>query len=210
LSSDAPPRLRAIFDEQPGVATWLGDLAHHAEAELLRLACGSGLGMAEAIRHRAAMLKLELVGPSPAVIERLLAERVVASWVFLYWAEATAAQAMGVETNSTRQVAFCLERLDRVQRRHLAALRGLATAQSLLPAVKHNPAPPVSERAVGQPRASSEGKAIGAVADGDDRLGPDEQAREPRGLVMFGGDEVDATPAIEAPGPRGRLRRGSV
>jgi hypothetical protein len=89
------------------------------------------------------------------------------TWVHLNWSEATAAQAMGVETNSTRQVAFCLERFDRAQRRHLAALRGLATAQSLLPAVKAQSASQGAERAMGQPGASSEGAAIGTVADGD-------------------------------------------
>jgi hypothetical protein len=52
---------------------------------------------------------------------------------------------------------------------------------------------------VGQPGASSKGKAIGAVADGDDHLGPDEQARDPEGLVMFGGDEGDDSPAYKAP-----------
>jgi hypothetical protein len=88
------------------------------------------------------------------------------TWVHLYWSEATAAQAMGVETNSTRQVAFCPERFDRAQRRHLAALRDLVTAQRLLPAAKAQSASPVAERAMGQPGASSEGAAIGAIADG--------------------------------------------
>src|SRR5258708_6941112 len=96
----ALPRLRAIFDEHPAVAVWLGDLAHHAQEELIRLACAADLGMAEAVRRSAAALSLELTGPAPTVIERLLAERVVATRLFLNWIEAAALQALGVETNT--------------------------------------------------------------------------------------------------------------
>jgi hypothetical protein len=98
--------------------------------------------------------------------------------------------------------------LDRAKRRHLAALGPLATAQRLLPAAKGRTGLAVAERAAGQPGVSIEGKAIGAVADGDDRLGRDEQAREPEGLVMFGGDGGDASPATKA--HRGRGRRSGT
>jgi hypothetical protein len=85
------------------------------------------------------------------------------------------------------------------QRRHLAALRALATAWRLLPAANSkSPASPIAERAVGQPEASGEGAVIGAVADGDDLLGPDKQSLEPDRLVMFAGIEGDA-PATKAP-----------
>jgi hypothetical protein len=205
----ALPRLRAIFDEHPAVAVWLGNLAHHAQEELIRLAAGADLGMAEAVRRSAAALSLELTGPAPTVIERLLAERVVATRLFLGWIEATGLQALGVETNTRAQLAFFLDRTDRAERRHLAALGALMTAQRLLPAAKAPSAPPAAERALGQPGASSEGRAIGAVADGDDRLGPDHQAREPEGLVMFAGDGGHASPATKAHRARGR-RRGAA
>jgi hypothetical protein len=67
------------------------------------------------------------------------------TWVHLYWAEAKAAQAMGVETNSTRRVAFCLERLDRAQRRYLAALGAWQPPRASGWPRRHNPASPVAE-----------------------------------------------------------------
>jgi hypothetical protein len=203
----AMPALRTIFDERPEIVTWLGDLAVHAEEALLHLACGQDLGLAEAIRRRSAALKLELVGPSPTTIERLLAERVAITWVHLYWSEATAAQAMGVETNSTRQVAFCLERLDRAQRRHLAALGALATAQRLLSAAKVPSGPAIAKNAVAASGGTTEGMTVGSDRDGHTA---DRVAQEPDDLNVFAGPESVASPAIGAPGRRGRRRRPAI
>jgi hypothetical protein len=100
----------------------------------------------------------------------------------------------------TRQVAFCLKRFDEARRRHLAALRGQATAQRVLPTAKGQTGLTDAKRAVGQPGASSKGKAIGAVADGDDRLGPDEQAREPEGMIIFAGTGATPCPRPRPPG----------
>jgi hypothetical protein len=120
------------------------------------------------------------------------------TWVHLNWSEATAAQAMGVETNSTRQVAFCLERFDRAQRRHLAALRGLATAQSLLPAVKAQSGLPGRRASYGAARGLQRGR-----GDRDrcrrGRSCPDEAACEPERLIVFAGTECIAAPSSKAP-----------
>jgi hypothetical protein len=204
----AMPRLRTIFDEQPEVATWLGDLAKHSQEALLRMACGSDLGMAEAIRRSVAALRLELTGPSPPAIERLLAERVVATWLFLYWSEATAAQAMGVATNTRPQIAFCVERMDRAQRRHLAALGALATAQRLLPAAKAPSGAAVSEKAVAASGDAAGGKTI--EVGGDDHVGPDENAHEPESVPMFAGLAGVAVPAVEATEHHGFRKRAVI
>jgi hypothetical protein len=208
LSSDAPTRLSAIFDKQPEVATWLGDLTRHAEAELLRIACGPDLGITEAIRRRGATLKLELVGPSPAMLERLLVGRVVASRLFLYWSEASAAQAMGVATNTRPQLAFYLERMDRAERRHLAALGALATAQRLLPAAKAPSGPAVAEKAVAASGDAAGGKTI--EVGGDDHVGPDENAHEPESVPMFAGLAGVAVPAVEATEHHGFRKRAAI
>jgi hypothetical protein len=110
------------------------------------------------------------------------------------------------EMKTRLQIKFCVERMDRVRRCHLAALRSLTTAGRLLPSAEAIPAPVVAERAAGQLEASSEGATIRAGAVGDDRPGPGEQAREPEGLVMFGGDEGQASPATKASRGRGRHR----
>jgi hypothetical protein len=159
-------------------------------------------------RRSSAALKLELVGPSPTTIERLLTERVAVTWVHLYWSEATAAQAMGVETNSTRQVAFCRERFDRAQRRHLAALGALATAQRLLPTAKAPSGTAVAEKAVVASEDAAGGRAIGA--GGDYRVGPDEKPGEPESVPLFAATAGLAVPVVEAPDQQGHLYRAVI
>jgi hypothetical protein len=202
----AMPGLRAIYDAHPEVATWLGDLANHSQEALLRLACGPDLGMTEAIRRSTAALRLELTGPSPSPIERLLAERVVATRLFLNWAEATVAQAMGVATNTRPQLAFCIERMDRAQRRHLAALGALATAQRLLPAAKAPSGSAVAERA----GAGSTGECHATGAAGDDHVGHVDNAHEPASVPMSAGPAGVAVPAGEATEHQGFRKRAAI
>ena len=61
----------------------------------------------------------ELAGPGAPALERLLAERVVATWLEVNYADAAAAQAAGA---SLRQASFALKRQESAHRRHLAAI----------------------------------------------------------------------------------------
>ena len=118
----ALPGLREIFDARPDVWTWLSDLAQHAEESWIGVIGGTDLGLAEALRRRAATLKVELVGPKPTAIERLLAERVVATWLYTNWADAMVARVSAPEASaSTRLLAFAEARAERAQRRHAEA-----------------------------------------------------------------------------------------
>jgi hypothetical protein len=129
----ALPRLRTILDDHPEVWGFYGDLAAHAERAWISLASGCDLALAEALSRRAAALKSELTGPSPAPLERLLAERVVATWLQVNWTDAVTARAGEL---SIRQAELAVKRQNAAHRRYLTALEALATVQRLLPAVQ--------------------------------------------------------------------------
>src|SRR3954469_4840155 len=89
---DALPRLRELLDERPGVFGQFGDLARHAQAAWVKLAAGGDLAFAEALRRRADAMTAELAGAAPTELERLLVERVAATWLQANYADAAAAQ----------------------------------------------------------------------------------------------------------------------
>jgi hypothetical protein len=124
---------------------------------LIALASGPNQGLAEALSRKAAALKVELAGSSPAPVERLLAERVVVTWLHVYWIETAVAQAAAKTSTTIRQSAFTQERLDRAHRRYLTALRELASAQRLLPKGKKAA---VASSAKNGPRDAYEGSAV--------------------------------------------------
>jgi hypothetical protein len=152
----ALPGLRAIFDLRPELWTWLSDLARHAEESWIGVIGGTDLGLAEALQRRTAALKTELVGPKPTAIERLLAERVVATWLYTNWADAMVARvSVPVASASTRLQAFAEARAERAQRRHQAAVAGLLTLQRLLHA-KRQSETETEPDAAGMPRRSTD------------------------------------------------------
>jgi hypothetical protein len=143
------PMLRQYLDEHPAIWQEYGDLAQHAEATIGLEICGCDLLLGECIRRKLKALKAELGGASAA--ERLLAERVALSWLegHLYdrlMAQARKAGAAGLRALPDLQ--------DRAHRRHLAALKALATVRKLL-----TPAPSPIDVAtrLGRPGAASRG-----------------------------------------------------
>jgi hypothetical protein len=77
------------------------------------------------------------------------------------------------------------KRLDRAQRRHLAALRALATAQRLLPAAKEEPRPCGRRASLGAARGLWRRRDIGTGGDGHTADG---EAHEPEDPVMLAED----------------------
>ncbi len=126
----ALPALRTFLDESPDVWRHAGDLAAHAERAWVELAAGPDLLAREALSRRLASLKAELAGPAPTPLDRLLVERIAATWLQVNYADAVAAQARDI---SVKQAELALERQDRAHRRHLAAVATLATVRRLLP-----------------------------------------------------------------------------
>jgi len=106
-------------------------LAAQAERAWIELAAGPDLLAREALARQLAALKTELAGPAPTPLERLLVERIAATWLQVNYADAVAAQARDV---SVKQAELAMERQDRAHRRHLTAVAALATVRRLLPA----------------------------------------------------------------------------
>jgi hypothetical protein len=86
--------------------------------------------MTESVTRKAAALRADLAGPSATSLEGLLADRVVACWLQVHYADAAVAQA---GTVSLAQAAFAQKRQDAANRRYLTAIAALATVRRLLP-----------------------------------------------------------------------------
>ena len=85
--------------------------------------------MAEAIAWKLGALRAELSQPSDGPLERLLVDRVMLTWLQVHQAEGMHAQRLGqltIEWSDAHQ-----RRIDRAQRRYLAAIRTLAQVRRL-------------------------------------------------------------------------------
>ena len=82
------------------------------------------------VRFTRAMIKAQLAGPAPTALEQLLVERIVVCWLQVQQAELRAADRLGhhgwVLSNAEEN------RLDKVSRRFLMAVKSLAQIQKLL------------------------------------------------------------------------------
>jgi hypothetical protein len=123
------PALRKVLEGNPALWEHYGDLALQAEAALVQLAAGANLLMAESLMRKLASLKAELGGPAPSPLERLLVARVTATWLQTAYYDGLIAQA----TDSNPARGKMLQRhQDGAHRRHLAAIKTLATVRKLL------------------------------------------------------------------------------
>jgi hypothetical protein len=127
--ASAVERLRAFLDENPQVWRHLGDLAAVAEHAWLTLIAHGDVLSFEAIRRELAHLKESLVGVAPSVVEKMLGDSVLATWLELRYLESVSADAGG---GSRTQGGMLLKRLESSQRRHLAALKSLVQTRKLL------------------------------------------------------------------------------
>jgi len=83
-------------------------------------------------------LRREVAGPAPSTLERLLGDRIAIGWLGLAVAEGTYHLALerGVGASDDE---FHQRRVERAQRRYLAAIKALATVRRLgVPAVQIN------------------------------------------------------------------------
>jgi hypothetical protein len=121
--------LRAALDVNPWVWQRYGDLAQQSQAAWLQLIAGSNLLLQESTRRKAAQLRAELAGPEPSPLERLLVERIVATWLQVHYSDAAYAQMKG---NGPGQHTAALRRQNSAQQRYLQAVKALATVRKLL------------------------------------------------------------------------------
>lgn len=122
-----------------GAAEWdslvkqFGDMAKNAEKELLAKFTGKNALLVECIRRRLESMRAELSGPSPTPIERLLVQRVVASWLQVYHADCMIAMNLEKSLGTCEQLARLQ---DRAHKRFLSTVKTLATIRRLALPIK--------------------------------------------------------------------------
>jgi hypothetical protein len=126
---DVLPELRQDLDSDPNLWRHYGDLALHAEASLIKLAAGTNLLLAEALQRKLHAMKNELASESASPLERLLVQRVTATWLQVSYFDAVTAQA---GPSSEARSKIIQREQDGAHRRHLTALKTLATVRKLL------------------------------------------------------------------------------
>ncbi len=133
----ALPKLREILDEAPSLARKLLDTAKVAERSAVGLyASEDDLLAREAIPRVLAEMRAELEGESPTALERMLAERVVATWLQVQSYETLYAQNVRKMTMAWGE--HHQKRIDRAHNRHLSAVRALAQVRKMGPPVQIN------------------------------------------------------------------------
>ncbi|MDY3561969.1 hypothetical protein R5W23_003400 [Gemmata sp. JC673] len=122
---------------KPGLAGFLGgDLAKEALERFVRTYAGGNPVVYEAVNRKLTEMRGELSGSNPTTVEKLLVERVLATWLHLHHLEAVYA---GKENVSLALGLYYQKAISAAQKRYLAALKGLAEVRKLaLPAVQVN------------------------------------------------------------------------
>jgi hypothetical protein len=94
------------------------------------------LATKELLRYQLESMRIEVAGENPSPLERLLAERVVATWLEVQLFSGLYGANLGKLTPG--QGDYHQKRLDRAHRRHLSAIRTLAQIRKLGPSVQIN------------------------------------------------------------------------
>lgn len=130
---DAVPEIRQILDERPDLAWQFVDVAQVAEEALIEKMTGEeDLAVKEIMRWQLKAMREEIAGENPSPLERLLAERVVATWLQIQLFEGLYASGMSKRSMTIAQGSYHQKRLDQTYRRHLSAIRALAQMRKLL------------------------------------------------------------------------------
>ena len=135
---EAARGIRKLLDENPDLAwRFIKYPGEHAEAALIdQITRDEDLTAKEFFKHQIQSMKTEVAGKNPSPLERLLAERVVATWLQVQLFESF--YVLGMKNESMRQGDYRQKRLDRAHRRHLSAIRTLAQIRKMGPTVQIN------------------------------------------------------------------------
>ncbi len=133
----ALPRLREVLREAPSLARRLMDPAKIAELAAVGLyATEDDLLAQEAMPLVLKQMRSELEGADPTPLERMLVERVVATWLQVQSYETHYSQ--NARKMTMAQSEHHQKRIDRAHNRHLSAVRALAQVRKLGAAVQIN------------------------------------------------------------------------
>ena len=94
------------------------------------------LASKELLRDQLKSMRIEVAGENPSPLERLLSERVVATWLQVQLFETL--YVYGMENEVMSQGEYRQKRVDRAHRRYLSAVRTLAQIRKMGPAVQIN------------------------------------------------------------------------
>lgn len=123
------PRLKECFRENPHLWEGNGDLPRRSQAAWTKLIAGNDKFFQETIVAKVNAMKQELSPGGSPVLESLLVERVICTWLQLYYHECRAGQGEG---SSLKWANFRLKQLNSACDRHLKAVTALATMRKLL------------------------------------------------------------------------------
>jgi hypothetical protein len=124
------PEIRDWLDRS-GVWRRFGDLGQQVRDAWVRLIASSDLVLRESLLWKIDHLRGELTLGEPTPIERLLIDRVLASWLRLHYAELAGTQVM----NRPKLGEYWDRRQSRAERAYLASLGALTTMQKFLSVV---------------------------------------------------------------------------
>ncbi len=132
------PEIREILKGNPELSWQLMNYAKLAEWHFVeKMSKDKDFAAKEVLKRQLAAMREEIAGENPSPLERLLAERVVATWLQIQLFEGL--YASGMFTSMTiAQGNYYQKRLDWTYKRHLSAIRMLAQIRKLGPAVQIN------------------------------------------------------------------------
>jgi hypothetical protein len=120
------PEIRKILQESPDLAWQIMDYGKLAEWHFIeRMTKEEDFGSKVLLQRQLGLMREEIAGESPSALERLLAERVVATWLQLQFLEGLYAAGM-YQDMSEKQGIYLQKQMDRAHRNHLSAIRTLA------------------------------------------------------------------------------------
>ncbi len=133
---EALSKIRQVLKEAPRLAQIFVDLADVFESSVLKRVAGNDPLTQEVLSPQLEIMRKELAGPNVSPLERLLAERIVACWLQLQYADAMYAEKMNDMTMA--QSEYYQRQIDRFHRRYLSSIKTLAQIRKLGPAVQIN------------------------------------------------------------------------
>ena len=131
------PEIREILADSPELTWRFANLAQLAESQLIDvMSKDKDLAAKEIVEHQLAAMREDISGENPSPLERLLAERVVATWLQVQLFEAL--YFTNLHNLTLNQANYYQKRIDRAHRNHLSAIRTLAQIRKLGPALQIN------------------------------------------------------------------------
>ena len=129
-NADVLPEIREILDRYPEIWRHYGDLAKHTASKWLTLIAGDDTCIRESAIRTCKELRAKLLEAGDSPLEQLLTDRIIVSHLMVSFFDSALAVAIEAPESKIR---FLQQQLDRAQKRHIEAMRGLTEVRKLLP-----------------------------------------------------------------------------